>query len=370
MQLNRTGKFTRISGTVFFIVLSLLMTAVSADDDPFLPGKVVVGVIDSAPFAIKAADGRWEGFSVDLWHAVAQNLGIHYELREFGYIGDLLAAVEKGNLDVMVAVAQTEERETLIDFSNAYYMSGSAIAVPIQGGGPSWSRLAVNFLSRKFLSIIALLILMLLVAGSCVFLFEGRRNREMFGDGVVKGFGQGVWWAAVTMTTVGYGDKAPKTLGGRIVAIVWMFSSIILISSFTAAVTTHLTVGEMRGKIRGLQDLPDVRVGSVANSESFNFLTNNGITAKQFKTEREGVQAITAGKIDAFVYNAAVLKYLIKNDFSTQVQVLPGTFDDYYIGMGLPAGSLLREHINRALLRLMDTEDFSFLVNRYLGPRG
>ena len=97
--------------------------------------------------------------------------------------------------------------------------------------------------------------------------FEGRRNRDMFGAGAIKGIGHGIWWAAVTMTTVGYGDKAPQTLGGRIVAIIWMFASIILISSFTASITTSLTISELSGKVRGSRDLPTVRVGSVAQSE-------------------------------------------------------------------------------------------------------
>jgi polar amino acid transport system substrate-binding protein len=337
------------------MLLWLLTPEVSAGDSPLLPEKVVVGTLVSAPFSIKTEDGHWKGFSIELWHAVARDLNVSYEVREFDNIGKLVTAVEMKNIDAIIGVAQTEKRESLIDFSNAYYMSGSAIAVPIQGGGPGWARLAVNFISWDFLTIILLLVLLWLIAGTCVYLFECRRNREMFGGGIVKGLGQGIWWAAVTMSTVGYGDKAPKTLGGRIVAIFWMFSSIMLISSFTAAITTQMTVGELRGKIRGLQDLPGVRVGSVAHSESLNFLTDKGIVAQQFDTESEGVQAIAESRIDAFVYNAAILKHLIKNDFSTQVQVLPGTFDDYYIGMGFPTLSPIREPINRALLRLMDT---------------
>lgn len=49
----------------------------------------------------------------------------------------------------------------------------------------------------------------------------------MYGGRPIKGLGQAVWWAAVTMTTVGYGDKAPKTLGGRVVAVAWMLASIV-----------------------------------------------------------------------------------------------------------------------------------------------
>lgn len=53
MRPNRMGKFTIISGAVFLLVLSLLMPEVPAEERPVLPEKVVVGVIDSAPFALK-----------------------------------------------------------------------------------------------------------------------------------------------------------------------------------------------------------------------------------------------------------------------------------------------------------------------------
>ena len=201
-----------------------------------------------------------------------------------------------------------------------------------------------------------------------MWLFERRRNREMFGGGTAKGIGQGIWWAAVTMTTVGYGDKSPKTLGGRIVALAWMLASIILISSFTATITTSLTVGELSGKVRGVNDLPNVRVGSVAKSETLNFLSERGIAVLPFVNERDGLQAIVDNKIDAFVYNELVLKYLLRTEFPARVQVLPGIFDHYYVSMGMPEGSQLREPLNRALLEIMRGDDWLKLLEKYGGP--
>jgi voltage-gated potassium channel Kch len=92
-----------------------------------------------------------------------------------------------------------------------------------------------------------------------------------------EGIGHGIWWAMVTLTTVGYGDKAPKTAGERIVALIWMIFSIIFIASFTANITISLTINDLRGKVHGLNDLYNVRVGSVSRSEGFDFLTKQGI---------------------------------------------------------------------------------------------
>ena len=188
------------------------------------------------------------------------------------------------------------------------------------------------------------------------------RNREIYGDGPIKGLGHAVWWAAVTMTTVGYGDKAPKTLGGRIVAVAWMLASIVFIAGFTATISAFLTAEKLTGKVRGLQDLSHVRVGSVIQSEPVRWLVDHGITPALFSTEQDGLQANVDDRIDAFVFDEIVLKYTVKNDFPGRVHVLTETFDHYYLCMGLPIGSPLHKAINAALLKLMETDHWNRIV--------
>ena|SRR3990167_1821800 len=59
-------------------------------------------------------------------------------------------------------------------------------------------------------------------------------------DPDIKNPWDGVWWAAQTMTTVGYGDIVPKTTAGRIFGIIIMLMGIALISVLTANFSAYL----------------------------------------------------------------------------------------------------------------------------------
>ena len=367
VQQNHKMVIARVLGILALLIFAFLPVSVSARDDRSTPDKVVVAVAEVPPFAMKAKDGRWEGLSIELWKAIAQKLGVEFELREYSP-DQLVGAVTKGEVDVIPALAATEQHEMIMDLSLPFLRSGSAIAVAANPTEHSWLHFAGRLVSLNLLPVIGLLILLSLTAGTIVWLFEAGGNPDMFGGGTVRGIGHGIWWAVQTLTTVGYGDKAPKTLGGRMVALVWMFASVILIAGFTAAITTSFTVGELQGKVRGLSDLPNVRVGSLSQSQALNYLTKRGIAVLPFENAKDGLQAIVDKKIDAFVFNEAVLRNLVRTEFPGRVQVLASTFDHYYVSMAVPSGSALREPLDRALLAVTATDDWLRLVELYMGP--
>jgi voltage-gated potassium channel len=63
------------------------------------------------------------------------------------------------------------------------------------------------------------------------------------------GFGEGAWWAIVTITTVGYGDLIPQTGPGRVVGVGLMLLGIAALA-FVTATMASLILGEVREEER------------------------------------------------------------------------------------------------------------------------
>ena len=54
----------------------------------------------------------------------------------------------------------------------------------------------------------------------------------------IKNFGDGIWWAVTTVTTVGYGDRFPVSTEGRLLAVLLMIAGISLVGVITASVAS------------------------------------------------------------------------------------------------------------------------------------
>lgn len=77
----------------------------------------------------------------------------------------------------------------------------------------------------------------LLMTVAALLMLEAERGRP---GAVITTFGDALWWAATTVTTVGYGDTYPTTAGGRVVAAFLMFAGIALLGVVTATVASWL----------------------------------------------------------------------------------------------------------------------------------
>ena len=358
----------RLAALVVVVITCIVFTgAAHAAEKTLRVGKrLVVGTKEAPPFAIKNPDGTWSGVSIELWRTIANELHTSFEFRELD-LQDLLDQVAAGKIDAAVAALTiTADRERSVDFTQPFYTTGLAIAVSRQGHG-GWLGLARALFSWDFLQVVALLALVLLVLGILIWFFERKHNAAQFGGPPAKGIFSGFWWAAVTMTTVGYGDKAPVTTGGRIVAMIWMFVGLIAISTFIAAVTSALTLTGLKSGVRGPEDLPHVRVGTVDGTTAAAYLKKRRAPYRRYETPALGLRALAEGKIEAVVYDEPILRYLILNEFRNKLTVLPNKFARQYYGIALPPGSPLREPIDRALLKKTSETAWQDILARYLG---
>ena len=119
MMLSKTFK-AALAGLA--LSLALPMTQASAKD--------LIVATDTAfvPFEFKQ-DGKYTGFDVQLWEAIAKQAGLSYKLQPMDFNG-IIPGLQTRNVDVALAgITIREDRAKVIDFSEPYYESGLAILV-------------------------------------------------------------------------------------------------------------------------------------------------------------------------------------------------------------------------------------------------
>lgn len=326
---------------------------------------LVVGITDMPPFAMQAEDGTWQGLSVVLLTHISRSLGLTLTFREVHW-EDMVAALNEGAINLYFGAEVTAAREAVIDFTQPYLVTGLAIAVPKQPR-PVLAALAEEVFTTATLHVVWPLAVLLLLISFAIWAVERRHNPEQFHPRLSRGLIDGVWWALVTMTTVGYGDKAPRTAVGRALGIVWIFIGLALIALFTAQVTSLFTAHRIAGRVRGVADLPGVRVGVVAGAAYVERLRTWGVRGRTFVDLEDALQALIRDDVDAVVAPEPVLRYQVARAFAGDVIVLDGAFLKANYACALPFASPLRKPINGVLVEFINSEQWQGVVRTYLG---
>ncbi len=326
--------------------------------------ELAVGVFEAPPYAFKGPEGQWRGFTVDLWRQIADDLGLRYRLVE-GSEDETLEGLTAHRLDVAAGpVAVTMDRERVIDFTESYLTSGLSIAVRRAGRAERMLNLFRALASSGAAHILGAIVILAIVFGTGVWLAE-RRHNPQFPARPATGIGSALWFAGVTTSGVGYGDKVPVTLRGRLLAIVWMLISLVLLVFVTASLTAALAVGEY-DRVRDIESLRRARAGVLEGSAAADFLRHNQIPHRIFPSYPKVIEALLAGKVDAAIFNEEILRYYTDRELGSRLKVLPPLFMPEDLAFALVDDSPLRPLLNHGLRRAVASTHYRDLRDQYL----
>ena len=288
-----------------------------------------------------------------------------------GGSGTGIAALLQGTVDIAMASRELSDKEQqyaarqglavrAFDFPHRpRYGRAPPVAGARVGNRPHSDILAVPHRGHRLVSV-------LLGTGTLIWLLERQQNPQHFHPHYVRGIADGLWWSAVTMTTVGYGDKTPVTWAGRLVSLLWMFTSVFLMAFFAAVLASSFTAVHLHQPVNGPEDLAWAGVAMVAGTSGEAFLRHQGLPGRSYPFVIQACKALQRGDVEAVVSSKAILGHMLKEYGWKDVSVLPHTLvvEDY--ALLLPSGSPLRVAINRAVLHTVYSAAWKATVQRYM----
>ncbi|MEQ8461817.1 MAG: transporter substrate-binding domain-containing protein [Sandaracinaceae bacterium] len=330
-----------------------------------LPGRRLnLAVLGNPPFHLSRG-GEPSGLSVDVWHALAARLEVDYALTVVPNAGVAIDGVADGTYDGAIGpISITSERAQRVDFTQPYHDATLAI-LTLPGSSGAWERIE-PFLTKAFFGALALLLLVLTLVGALMWVVERKAN-DGFPKAPLAGVGVGIWLALVTMTTVGYGDKAPITPAGRLLTGVWMVLSMLTVSSLTAGIATALTLSQLdRAAIETAGELAGRPVATLEGTTAAALARRNDANIIAVDDLQEGIDRLVDERVDAVVYDRPVLQYHLRQNEDLGLALSAHEYDPQGYGFAFPLGSSLAHQVNVELLALEESGQLEAIKDEWL----
>jgi len=351
---------------VIFALVLILAGQTAARSDPALK----VGISLFSPF-VMLSEEEPIGVSIDIWQALSRELEIKYEYVECKGVADKLKRLQEGRIDIAIGgISITEERETIFDFTHPVFDTGLDILIP-STAETSITGLLSSLVSGNKLLFLAGLLLVIIIAGHIIWLVERSSSKRttMFSHDYIPGVFEGMYWALITASTIGYGDKVPKRWIGRVLAAMIIIIVLPLFGYFIAQLSSDLTFQRLKADINGPEDLRGRRVAVVSGTTSYEYVTKLHTYVSAYGKVDEAFDALLQGQVDAVVYDAPNLRYYASDKGKNKVTVVGKIFEPQDYGLALPQGSPLREELNRTILKLVGTDEMERITTKWLGRR-
>ena len=352
-------------------VAAFLLICLQLVGSPLLARTLRVGVSGTAPFVIteEDADG-YSGISLEIWRRVAEENDLSYTLVEQASPEAGLSALADQSIDVLVGpISITARRLTRpeIDFTQPYFLSKAGVLVPLKPANLI-SRIQVLF-GWAVLSSVLLLISVLVGVGFVIWLTERRKNPEQFPANPAPGIANGTWFALVTLTTVGYGDKAPVTQLGRVITSIWMVISLIAVSSLTAGLASAFTLvlsGVSGEEITDPVSLRRQRIAAIQGSSGMELAERRNLRVVPSNSLQGGIDDLLDQRADALIFDRPALRYHLKMNPQLTLKIAPFTLAEETYGFALRSNDPLRTSLDISILKLRRQGKVESIANNLL----
>uniref|UniRef100_A0A3B3ZW13 Glutamate receptor n=1 Tax=Periophthalmus magnuspinnatus TaxID=409849 RepID=A0A3B3ZW13_9GOBI len=286
-----------------------------------------------------------KGFCIDILKKIAKTVKFTYDLylvtngkhgkKVNGTWNGMVGEVVLKNAHMAVgSLTINEERSEVIDFSVPFIETGISVMVSRSNGTVSPSAFLEPFSADVW---VMMFVMLLIVSAVAVFVFEYFSPvgyNRCLADGREPGgpsftIGKAIWllWGLVFNNSVPV--QNPKGTTSKIMVSVWAFFAVIFLASYTANLAAFMIQEEYVDQVSGLSDKkfqkpnefsPPFRFGTVPNGSTERNIRNNYrdmhayMTSFHQKNVDEALYSLKTGKLDAFIYDAAVLNYMAGRD--------------------------------------------------------
>ncbi|KAK0572337.1 hypothetical protein LWI29_030085 [Acer saccharum] len=318
------------------------------------------------------------GYCIDVFDAVMKTLpyAVTYEYIPFalpdgtsaGTYNDLIYQVYLGNFDAVVGdTTIVANRSRNVDFTLPYTESGVSMIVPIKDNKKKNAWVFLKPLTWD-----------LWVTSACFFVFIGfvvwvleHRINEDFRGPVEHQVGTSFWFSFSTMV-FSQRERVISNLG-RFVVIVWCFVVLILTQSYTASLTSHLTVQQLEPTITDVRELirRGENVGYQKGSFVLGILKQLGFNENKlivYNSPEECDELFKKGSAKggiAAAFDEVPYMRLFIGQYCSKYTMTEPTFKTAGFGFVFPLHSPLVPDVSRAILNVTESEKMKEIEDAY-----
>ncbi|XP_053231797.1 glutamate receptor ionotropic, NMDA 2C [Podarcis raffonei] len=327
-----------------------------------------------------------KGFCIDILKKLAKTVKFSYDLYLVtngkhgkivdGFWNGMIGEVYYKRADMAIgSLTINEERSQIVDFSVPFVETGISVMVARSNGTVSPSAFLEPYSPAVW---VMMFVMCLTVVAITVFMFEyfspvGYNQNLTSGKksgGPSFTIGKSVWllWALVFNNSVPI--ENPKGTTSKIMVLIWAFFAVIFLASYTANLAAFMIQEQYIDTVSGLSDkkfqrpqeqYPPFRFGTVPNGSTERNIRSNyhDMHSHMVKYNQRSVEdalvSLKMGKLDAFIYDAAVLNYMAGKDEGCKLVTIGSgkVFATTGYGIALQKDSKWKRPIDLALLQFL-----------------